>query len=111
MVRSAMLPARSLSIASVIALAVSATSTTACRGLKPAPPAEDPEDQQMLAKLQGYIRCVEDYSAPIFAVADVFRRDPTNLSGIAEVDDPDKCINVMTAAKAREPHILALEAA
>jgi hypothetical protein len=90
---------------------VAAVAALGCRGLKPAPPADDPEDQAMLGKLQAYEKCLADHSANVFAAADVFRRDPEAVAGVAKVEDPDDCIAVMATAKKREPHVPELEAA
>lgn len=91
-----------------------------CKGLSkmPRPRVDDPENQAVLAKLQGYIQCLSDHSKRVFQAADAYLGplggNPPTLDSVVVLHataDPDKCVEAVAAAKQRQPAMPELESA
>jgi len=91
----------------------------ACKASAARPPrVDDPENQAILAKLQGYIHCLEDHSKRVFQTTDAYlkplgRNAPTvdSLVVLQPTAEPDKCIEAVAAAKQKQPALPELELA
>lgn len=88
-----------------LVLAITLVACTPAK--KPPPPVDDsPENQAFLAKIQGYTKCLDEFSTNVFKLADVYAQTHVVLSGL---EDPKKCISGLADAKKLEPHDAALE--
>jgi hypothetical protein len=99
----------------MIALAIAATG---CRGAGPVEPqpVEDPEVQELMTKLEPYLRCL-DHAGHVFAIGDAYRRRYEATAPTARdmrvtiAADPQHCIEGTRVAKDLEPALPELESA
>lgn len=102
-------------------LIIIALALFACRKPKQLPPAlygDTAENQALMHKLDGYLKCHADHSERVFRIADIYRRQfehtpPTATSAVALTPpkDPLDCLAAIELAKQLPPTIPALDAA
>lgn len=102
----------------LLALGIALVACKASSKTARPPRADDPENQAVLAKLQGYIHCLEDHSKRVFQTADAYLKPlggnaPTvdSLVVLQPTAEPDQCIEAVAAAKQKQPALPDLELA
>lgn len=99
-----------------LVVAVACIAAACGRGRRPKTGGTGTEEAQLLAKVRGYLKCLQEHSSSVFLIEDTYREQLAHAAAPAGEDvrlapspDPKGCIDAIAAAKALPPRMPELE--